>query len=106
MRRVRLLTPRWPRQLDDERAEGFGASYREAARRQQRQQQSGANKENLSFENAEQAKNVAKEQREIADRVDQLQKAARSWSDSSASRRARQRPRLAFARAQELPSKP
>ena len=49
----------------------------EAARRQQRQQQTGSNKENLSFENAEQAKNVAKEQREIANRVDQLQKAAR-----------------------------
>lgn len=48
----------------------------DAARRQQRQQQSGS-KDNLSYDNAEQAKNVAKEQREIADRVDQLQKAAR-----------------------------
>ncbi len=47
----------------------------DAARRQQRQQ--GSSKDNLSYENAEQAKNVAKEQREIAERVDQLQKAAR-----------------------------
>lgn len=46
----------------------------DAARRQQRQANS---KDNLSYENAEQAKNVAKEQREIANRVDQLQKAAR-----------------------------
>jgi hypothetical protein len=46
----------------------------DAARRQQRQQQA---KENLSYENAEQAKNVAKDQREIADRVEQLQRTAR-----------------------------
>lgn len=49
----------------------------DAARRQQRQQQQGNSKDNLSYESAEQAKNVAKEQREIASRVDQLQKAAR-----------------------------
>jgi len=49
----------------------------DAARRQQRQQQQANSKDNLSYESAEQAKNVAKEQREIADRVDQLQKAAR-----------------------------
>jgi hypothetical protein len=49
----------------------------DAARRQQRQQQQANSKDNLSYESAEQAKNVAKEQREIANRVDQLQKAAR-----------------------------
>ncbi|MEW5917372.1 MAG: hypothetical protein AB1762_13255, partial [Gemmatimonadota bacterium] len=49
----------------------------DAARRQQRQQQQGNSKDNLSYENAEQAKNVAKDQREIADRVDQLQRTAR-----------------------------
>ncbi|MGQ0538458.1 MAG: hypothetical protein ACT4R6_05895, partial [Gemmatimonadaceae bacterium] len=51
----------------------------DAARRQQRGQPTSgkSNKNDLSYENAEQAKTFAKEQREIADRVEQLQRTAR-----------------------------